>query len=140
MLYDILMLSRLVPKEISLDTKAKVRNLMDEASFAWQYHLVEGMEMCGEMVQLANIMPISTYPNGYASRFVKREIFSHNGITKDVNVSMCNIKFLKRLFLYSSLKKEVKRWAKSDSGNRKVLLVYTLYPEFLKIVGFKETI
>lgn len=136
MIFDILMLSKLVPKEISNETKAKVKNLMDEASFAWQYHLIEGLETSGANIQLVNIMPVSTYPNGFASPFVKREMFSHNGIAEDVNVPICNIKFLKRIFLYGSLKKEVKRWAKKKSENQKVLIVYTLYPEYLKIVNY----
>ena len=134
-MYDILFLSRLIPKETDGEVRSRMSNTMDDAANAWQYHIIEGLEAhLSNPVKLLNYLPVKSYPHNYKDAFVKGYAFSHTKGAKDVNLPFCNMKYIKRLLQGRSLYKEVLKWARKDDGKPKWIIAYTLYPEYLKAI------
>lgn len=138
---DILFLSRLIPYEIELEVRAKMSNTMDEAAIAWQHHIIEGIERnINAPIKLLNYLPIKSYPKSYVDAYIRKSYFSHRDGVQDINLSFCNVQYIKRLLQGKSLYREVRNWAKKKSTNPKVLIAYTLYPEYLEAIRIAKKI
>ena len=132
---DILFLSRTIPDEFDAEVRSKMINTMDDAAIAWQKHIIDGLDQVNSSpVKIFNFLPVRSWPGGYKEAFIKKTIYSHSGITDDINLPFCNIQFIKRLVQGIDLYKEVKVWAKKESKEEKIIISYSLYPEFLKAV------
>lgn len=135
-MYDVLFLSFLIPEEIDAQVRGKMSKTMDDAASAWQKNVISGIESnIGGPVTLFNYLPIKSYPKYYKDAFVKKSVFSHTAGAKDINLPFCNVKYIKRLFLGNSVKREVRQWAKNNDGREKIIVAYTLYPEYLKAIN-----
>lgn len=138
---DILFLSRTIPDDVDSIVRSKMINTMDDAAIAWQKHIIHGLDMVnGEPVRILNFLPVRSWPGGYREPFVKRFEFSHVNGSDDLNVSFCNIKYLKRLFQGNELYREVKKWASNNDGHKKIIIAYSLYPEFLKAIKIAKNV
>ncbi|MCH1940970.1 glycosyltransferase [Holdemania massiliensis] len=132
MKYDIVFLARIIPKEIEGEVRQKMVGLMEDAAIAWQNHLIEGIEANNDSsVKILNYLPVNSYPETYKDPIIRRLKFSHVPGALDVNLGYVNIKYIKRFFQWIPLRSELKKWVKRDNGKKKVLIAYTMYPEFL---------
>ena len=134
-MYDILFLSRTIPNEMDAEVREKMSNTMDDAAIAWQAHIIEGIEAeLGVPVKMLNYLPVKSYPHNYKDAFVKQSRFSHSDGAEDINLGFCNVKYIKRLLQGKTLYKEVKKWARVRTASPKIIIAYTLYPEYLKAI------
>lgn len=132
---DILFLSRIIPQGIENEVRNNLINSMNDAANVWQKHVIMGLDVNLEKpVKLLNFLPIASYPGNYKKAFVNSFNFAHCHGAIDKNIGFCNIVFIKRIFQGKLLYKEVLSWAKEDSKNEKIIIVYTLYPEFMRAV------
>lgn len=135
MKYDIAFLSRIIPAEIDAEVRSKMIGLMEDAAMAWQWHIVEGIELNNDgAVSMINYLPVNAYPDTYRDPIIRRLQFSHAEGANDVNLGYCNIKFIKRFVQWIPLYKELLKWAHHNSGRQKVLVAYTMYPEFMQAI------
>ena len=135
MKYDIAFLSRIIPREIEAEVRSKMIGLMEDAAMAWQWNIIEGLELNNDgPVSLFNYLPVNAYPNTYKDPYIRMRWFSHMEDAKDINLGYCNIKYIKRLVQWIPLHKELKKWAQQNRGCQKVLIAYTMYPEFMRAV------
>lgn len=132
---DILMLGCLYPKEMEDEIYKKSIYGMEFASNAHQWLLVEGLDSClKEPVGLLNILPIGSYPKRYKDLFIKEFTFSHKKGALDINAGFFNLTVLKKASMRLAVLKHIKRWAKTNNGKKKVLIVYTVQSEFLAAI------
>ena len=130
---DILFISRLIPKHMDSEVRSKMMNTMDDAAIAWQNHIISGIEQnTNTPVKLLNFLPVRAYPGHYKDIYIKRSAFSHTTGADDINLPFLNLVLVKRLFQGVSMKAEARKWARENSGKSKSVIIYTLYPEFLK--------
>ena len=131
-MYDIVFLSRLIPAEIEHEVNQKSVNLMEGAAIAWQRHIVQGIEENNKrLLKLINSLPVHAYPGGYSDAFIRESTFAHTEGAEDLNIGFCNIKFIKRIAQNKPILNALEAWAKTNNGARKVLIAYTMYPEFM---------
>lgn len=134
--YDIAFLSFIIPKDMNDEVRSKSINRMEDAAIAWQEHIVSGIEENnGSIVKMINVLPVEAYPRGYKEAIIDRVSFSHTQDAHDVNIGFCNVKIIKRMIQWMPLYREVDQWVKHDSGKRKVLIGYTMYPEFMSAIS-----
>lgn len=135
-MYDILFLSRTIPDCVDETVRAKMQKTMDDAAIAWQNHILYGIDsITNNSVTMANYLPVKSWPKYYRDPFIKMFTFSHNGVSTDVNLPFCNIQFAKRFFQKISLIKYVKKWAITDTEKEKIIIAYSLYPEFVEAIA-----
>lgn len=136
MKYDIAFLSVSIPREMNDSVRLKSKNRMEDAAIAWQDHIISGIEMTNRStIKMINILPINAFPIGYKDAVIKNVSFSHTSGAHDVNVGFCNIKIVKRMLQWIPIFKEVDAWANRDCGMPKVLIAYTMYPEFMNAIS-----
>ena len=134
--YDIAFLSFIIPKEIEKEVRGKSLNRMEEAAIAWQKHIIAGIEKNNHSeVKMINILPIEAFPSGYKDAVIRKTFFKHASNAQDVNVGYCNVKIVKRFIQWWPIFQEVDSWAKQKSDKKKVLIAYTMYPEFMKAIS-----
>lgn len=86
MSYDIVFLSRLIPKEMDFEIRKKMINSMEDAAISWQFHLIEGIDINNKTpVKLLNYIPVNSYPKSYKDPIIKRVKFSHVVGAQDIN-------------------------------------------------------
>ncbi len=134
---DILFLGRLFPREKEDEIKSKMKTGMQDAANALQWNIIDGFEEndFGTM-KIINYLPVDAYPNGYTDKFIDGFTFKHTEKydAQDINVKCCNIFGIKRFINKLYFKKYIKKWAKEDKGNKKVILSYTATSMFLSFV------
>lgn len=134
---DVLFLGKLFPREKEQEIKAKMKTGMQDAANALQWHIIDGFEEndFGTM-KIINYLPLDAYPNGYTDKFIEGFTFQHTEKYKadDVNVRCCNIFGIKRFINSLYFRKYIKKWAKEDTGKKKVILSYTANSMFLGLV------
>lgn len=131
--YDVAFLSRVIPQELKERISAKRKNTMSASGENLQWKLVHGLDgALDKPVRLFNFMPIQSFPKYYDEIYVKGGKFSHTEGAEDVNLPFFNLMYLKRFFMGNSLYREIKKWAKEDDGREKLLISYSLTPEFAR--------
>ena len=135
MKFDIAFLSRLIPREMDAEVRRKMIGMMEDEAIAWQENIIEGIEIeNGGPLHLINYLPVNAYPNTYKDPFIKKRKFSHIEGAEDINLGFCNVRYIKRFQQWIPLFQEIDKWAKTDLGLTKVLIVYTMYPEFMMAI------
>lgn len=138
---DILFLGRLFPREKEREIKNKMKTGMQDAANALQWNIIDGFEEndFGKM-KILNYLPVDAYPNGYTEKFIKEFSFEHTEKYKcdDINVGCCNIFGIKRFINRLYFKKHIKKWAKNENGEKKVLLCYTANSMFLGLAKYAK--
>lgn len=134
---DILFLGKLFPREKEWEIKEKMKTGMQDAANALQWNIIDGLEAndFGQM-KIINYLPVDAYPKGYTDKFIEGFEFQHteNYKADDINVKCCNIFGVKRFINSFYFKKHIKKWAKKDTGNKKIILSYTANSMFLGLV------
>lgn len=125
------MVSVLIPSEYESTFRKNARNTMQDAANVLQWNLYQGLcENLGCSIPLFNILPCGSYPQYYQSPFVSRFMFAEKGL----NLSFCNVKFVRNYCKTVALKKELKRWCQSSSES-KTLFVYTISQPLMAAVA-----
>lgn len=134
---DVLFLGKLFPREKESEIKGKMKTGMQDAANALQWNIIDGFEEndFGTM-KIINYLPIDAYPNGYTDKFIEGFTFQHTDKYKadDINVRCCNIFGIKRFINSLYFRKYIKKWAKEETGKKKVILSYTANSMFLGLV------
>ena len=140
---DILFLTKLFPKENEQEILKKIKTNNQAAANTFQWNLINGLDAneCG-IIKIINYLPIDSYPNGYEERLIKRFVFHHTDMynTEDINVGFNNTRFIKQIFNYRPIQKEVKEWVYSKEGKDKYLISYTANLNFLKVIKYVKKI
>ena len=132
---DVVFFSRLIPLDIKDDVLDKRKRTMSESGESLQWKIIEGLDAnLDNPVKLLNYLPVQSYPEYYSEAFIKRHEFSHCEGSEDLCLPFINIKYIKRLVMWISLYKEIKKWAVSNTENEKVIISYSLIPEFTKAI------
>ena len=137
--YDILFVGKLFPKEKEAEIKSKMRTGMQDAANALQWNIINGLDEnhCGT-VKIVDQLPVDSYPNGYADKSIPEFVFQHTDRyqSDDKNVACTNITIAKQFLNFSPFRKEVSKWARTDSNRKKVMILYTASPLFLDIARY----
>ena len=107
------------------------------SGFASEKSLVTGIdEVIKDTAYVMDTIGADTFPAypEYSNLFVKRNEFTRNNKSYDVNVGYLNIRYINRFARYISLMMEVKRWWKRNK-TRKNLIIYTYGIELEKILA-----
>jgi len=138
---DVAFFCRVIPLDIKDEILAKRKNTMSESGESLQWKIIEGLDQnLGYPIKLFNYMPIQSFPKHYPDPFVKGGRFSHCAGASDVNLSFNNIAFIKRMFMGASLNREIKKWAREDNGGDKVIICYSLIPEYMNAIKIVKKI
>ena len=132
---DVLLFSRVIPFEIKEIVNSKRKGTMSESGESLQWKIIEGLsDNIDGQVRTANYMPIQSWPKSYSDIYVRGGDFNYLGKVKIKNLPFLNICILKRLLMGHPLYKEIKKWSKNSLNEEKVIISYSLTPEFLKAV------
>ena len=138
---DVVFLSRVIPLDIKEEILSKRKGTMSESGESLQWKLIQGLdENLKHPITLFNFLPVQSYPTSYDEPYVRRRAFSHCEGANDVCLPFLNVRYIKRLFMGNSLYKEIKKWAKSNTEHEKVIISYSLIPEFTKAVSIAKLI
>lgn len=128
-----LFMTNLYPKENEDMIRKKMKFNMYDAANIFQWNIVNGIDKNGfNKMKLYNHIPVDSYPQYFADWLVKGFEFSRNGESKDMNVGFLNIKFLKRIFIDFPFVNKASKDVKKEKYD--VILIYSLYPTFLKSI------
>lgn len=136
---DIVFLSNLVPPDLKDEVLPKRKGLMSESGESLQWRIIGGLEEnLGYPVRIFNHMLVRSYPGYYPEPYIRRLEFSHAPGARDVNLPFLNVRYIKRLFSANSLKRELCRWAAEKNDAQKVIVAYSLMPEFTKAIALAK--
>lgn len=136
---DIVFLSNLIPPNLQSEVQLKRRGIMSESGESLQWRIIGGLEEnLGYPVRIFNHMLVRSYPSYYPEPYVHRQEFSHAPGARDVNLPFLNVRYIKRLFSGESLKRELCRWVASKSSCQKLIVAYSLMPEFLSAIALAK--
>lgn len=137
---DILCLMGLFPDEYRQEIQKDTIRGMQNAADKLQQAIVKGLASLDDVhVQIANSLYIGSYPKRYRKLMIPSFEFSMFGKVVGTNIGFCNLMGLKEFSRYSTAKKVVEKWAKTDSGESKVLIIYALTRSFTKIAHYITT-
>ena len=140
---DMLFLGRLFPREKEQEIKSKMKTGLQDAANALQWNLIDGMEENNVgKIKIINYLPVDAYPNGYTDKFIEGYTFQHTDKYQadDINVRCCNVFGIKRFINIFYFKKNIKKWAKETSADKKVLFSYTANSMFLTLAKLAKKI
>jgi glycosyltransferase involved in cell wall biosynthesis len=136
---DVVFLSNLIPPNIKEEVLSKRKDLMSESGESLQWRIIDGLEEnLGYPVRIFNHMLVRSFPNYYPEPYIRRMDFFHREGARDINLPYLNVRYIKRLFMGNSLYREILKWADDGSGQQKVILAYSLTPEFTKAVALAK--
>lgn len=138
---DVVFLSRVIPPDVKDEVLSKRKGTMSESGESLQWKIIEGLDAnLNHPVKMMNYLPVQSYPTSYDEPYIRRREFSHTEGACDVCLPFLNVKYIKRIFMGGSLYKEIKEWARSDAENEKVIISYSLIPEFTKAIAIAKNI
>lgn len=140
-MFDIAFFSRVIPLDIKDEVQAKRKGTMSESGESLQWKIISGLDTNLEKpVRLFNYLPVQSYPSSYSEAYVQKKLFSHCAGANDICLPFLNVKYIKRIFMGCSLYREIKKWARTESGGKKVIISYSLIPEFTKAISIAKRI
>lgn len=130
--YDVLILGGLIPREYEDEVFKKSIYGIPISASAHLQKLIGGFDaLLPKPVRLLNILPVGSYPKRYKSLFVPGFSFSHTEGARDINIGYCNLTVWKKLSKKLAIRKNVKRWIKTEPKRPKVLIIYEVEGEYL---------
>lgn len=134
---DILCLMGLFPDEYRQEIQKNSIQGIQNAADKLQRSIVKGLASIDDMhIQIANSLYIGSYPRRYRKLMIPSFEFSMFGKVTGTNIGFCNLAGLKNSFRYNTAKKVVKKWAETDSGEEKALIIYALTGAFTRIAHY----
>lgn len=100
-------------------------NTIQNQANAFQWNVIEGLLENGVRdIQIINVLPVGTFPNGYRQIVLKDKNWGDN----NKEIGALNLHFLKQYIRYKKIKKLLKK------TEEKEILIYSTYLPFLKAV------
>ncbi len=132
---NILCLMGLFPKEYRGTIEKNSKGGIQYAADKLQHAIVEGLDSVdGVNVSIINSLYIGSYPKRYRRMKIPTFKFKHSESCNGINVGFCNLTGIKGVSRYSSIKKVIKKWAKTEG--EKSLLIYALTTPFCNIAQY----
>jgi len=85
-------------------------------------------------VSVINTLPVGTFPLRHKKIFIKSQDWKFEGVSCR-SVGFINLPILKQVTRYFKMKKAVKFWL-SKSSHNDTIIVYSLYPIFVRIIEY----
>ena len=128
----------LFPEEYREQVQNDSKSGMQYAADKLQWSIVKGLDQIdGVDVKIANSLYVGSYPKRYKKLIIPTFVFKHSQkASNDINIGFCNLSGYKFISRYFSVKKVLKKWAKEQGDEQKVLLVYALTTPFCQLAGY----
>ena len=126
-------LSLMIPQQLSGEVRDNSANTMADAANSLEHNLMHGFAAnLPTPPKVVNVLPIGNYPQYYKKAFVRKSTFSLCGRNDHINLSFCNIKFIRNYFIERSVYKYLNDYCKKKGGDI-VLCIYSASAEFLSV-------
>lgn len=136
---DILCLMGLFPKEYEKTILKNSLGGVQNAANKFQWGIVDGLDKIeGVNCKILNSLYVGSYPKRYNTLRIPTFEFAHSKGAKDLNVGFTNLTFFKTVSRYYSIKKEVKKWASNDNGDKKAIIAYAMTSPFVEILDYTK--
>lgn len=100
----------------------------------FQNSLIEGsLKHDISIDNIINLPAIGSFPLRYKKLWFKSSAFNIGSI-QGINGGFLNISLIKNYGIYDSIKKHALTWAKKNTNNKKIIIVYSLIEPYLKAV------
>lgn len=121
----------LYPKEQLKYIKENSIGAIGNANDSFQWSLVKGFEENDYQVELINIPNVGAYPLKFKKAKTNTFTFNSGKNVIGINLGFLNLNVIKHFSIYLSLYKYIKKIPKNSI---KTLVIYDLYPPFLKVL------
>lgn len=139
-IYDLVFLSGLYPKEteqdIINDSISAIQNAANEVQ--WKY--LKGFDENNHNVKVINSPYIGSYPREYKKILIHNYKFAPFNKLYGLNIGFINLPILKNFFRRHGIIKWIKKWAKADSDNEKVIIAYAMSHPFVDSLIYAKKI
>ncbi|MHC1719597.1 MAG: glycosyltransferase [Clostridiaceae bacterium] len=106
-----------------------LKGYKDPAAQVSQSNLINAFDMIGIEVDTLNAYNV---PEDYQDKYVKSEVWSRTGLSKDISVGFRNIKYVSQLIRTRNLKILAKQWSLTNQDEEKIIiLVYGMQSSLL---------
>lgn len=100
---------------------------LQNATNTFQWNFINGIESNRECsLTIYNVLPVGTYPQAYRDIILPTRKWTHNNISKNIEVGSVNIPILKQITRTINYYKIVDKWIR-ENPNHKNIIVYSLY-------------
>lgn len=131
----LLFLGLLYNREEETDILSRSLAGVQNAIMKYQWNLIDGLDqMLKESVTIYSCLPVGTYPKYYKKLFLPTKAWSHNGVSKDIEVGCINLPFIKQLHRFVVMKRLVEKWYKMNRSEDTAIMVYSLYLPYLRLL------
>lgn len=98
----------------------------------FQNSLIEGiLKHDSSIDNIINLPAIGSFPLRYKKLWFKSSAFNIESI-QGINGGFLNVSLIKNYGIYDSIKKHALAWAKKNTDNKKIIIVYSLIEPYLK--------
>lgn len=131
-------LTGIFPEENYKEILSNSHGVVQHAADAFQKSIIDGLGASELDVEIINMPFLGSYPQRYSKLFSPSGKFSIRpsyGNGREIlgqNIRYCNLTFVKNLFIQRAAYKALKKWAKTNVTEQKIIVVYSLYSSFLK--------
>lgn len=113
------------------EIERKSKGVIQYAADTLQWSIIRGLDLHINEVSLINLPYIGSFPSRYKDPIFRESLFAHKTGGLDINAGFLNVTLIKLYSRYVSARKQLEKWAKSDTGS-KVILIYAVHVPFIK--------
>ena len=125
---DILFIGGVYEKNLVQDYINKSKSGIQLAVNTHQWNIIDGIDSKEDIsLSILSGVFIEEYPK-YQELYKKKNIWSHNGISKDENIGFLNIFGIKQIWRTISMEHKAKLWAKKQGKDKNIICYYTNVP------------
>lgn len=137
---DVMCLMGLFPEEFEKEVYENSISGTQNAANKLQWAIVEGL-VCQENInlQILNSMFVGSFPKRYKKISIPSFSFNVNGTEIGQNVGFINISVVKVFSRYFTVKKRLKEWIDSDSGDDKIVIAYAMTSPIVELLHFVKS-
>jgi len=130
--FDILVLGHLIPQNMEKEVFDKTKGYINFSSSSHLRLMLDCIKegFLGE-IRLFNLLPVPSFPKRYKDLWIPSFDFEIDGCIKAKNVGYFNLTVLKKLSKRARVLKNAIKWAKENTGRKKILFAYGVYSEYL---------
>ncbi len=110
---------------------------MQNAANKLQWAIVDGLDNQTDVkIHIVNSLYIGSYPQKYRKAIIPSFKFKIKGKELGINVGFLNLPLVKIVSKYIGIKKEVKKWAKNEVSEEKVIIAYAMTSPFVELLYY----
>jgi glycosyltransferase involved in cell wall biosynthesis len=129
---DILFLGGVFAKDQEETIYNKSKGNVQFAANALQWNIIEGLDTCnGSPITLLNSIFVGSFPKLYNNIYIKSRSWSHHSGANDKDVGFLNLFGVKHIWRGIALTKQIIKWARNESIDKKVIVVYSMNTPFI---------